>query len=341
MIASDGSGRTDGSGPTDESGPVARPRLTDCSPEQIAELGSTLVVASHHLVGTGLFTDEALARMLDEHPSGHSQVFTMGSDPEQPGDWEPVEHGGLDGAGVLEAVRRGRLWVNVRDLQDHNPEYRELYDRLVAELRAHRPDLVPGPLILMIGSPSALVYYHADAGPNLLCHVRGAKTIWVYPSNDPEFAPREIMEEIYAGIRDEELPYHSSLDTGAHVIEVEPGHLVNWPHNSPHRTRNHGGDIDVSFSLEYWTDASIRRQQVVLGNRLVRRVLHVPCSSWRDTGPVAWLKRNAFRAARKLRPPRPRPGHRYSATFKLDPTAPDGMRRLDEPIPTSFVDSVS
>jgi hypothetical protein len=173
----------------------------------------------------------------------------------------------------------------------------DLYDELRAQLPGFAPHACQG--TLLISSPHALVYYHADAPASVLWHIRGRKRVWVYPALDPRYLRRELLEDIYAGVRHEYLPYESALDVGAAVFDLEPGQWIAWPHNAPHRVSNLDS-VNVSLSTEHFTPASQRRFQVYVANRFLRTRLGWSDPSAREDGAGALAKTVVQRVARKL-----------------------------------------
>src|SRR5262245_31423332 len=231
--------------------------------QQIAGFGKKPLVARHRLHDLDLFSDPKLIEVLQNHPREHLQAFTMGTDASQIHEWQPVDISGVSGADMLSAIARGRLWFHLFRMQDVNPRYSELVDRLFSEMSEWLPRLRPTSrsATLILSSPKALVYYHADPQFNFLWHIRGSKRLWSYPAGDPELIDQEKMEDIFAGYADEELPYKPEFDKKANVFELNPGDVIWWPLNSPHRVTNLEG-INVSLSTVYETYESYRRKLV-------------------------------------------------------------------------------
>jgi Cupin-like domain len=144
---------------------------------------------------------------------------------------------------------------------------------------------------LLVSSPQAIVYYHVDAGPNLLWHIRGRKRLWVYPANNRVFVPRELMEDISASVRTENLPYTPEFDQAALVYDLEPGQVVAWPQNSPHRIQNLD-TVNVSLNTEFATKQTDRRVLVNIANRFFSRRCHLRAESTTETG--AWPRMKCF-----------------------------------------------
>jgi len=127
-------------------------------------------------------------------------------------------------------------------------------------------------------------------------------------------------------VRTKNLPYDPEFDRAALNFDVNPGDLISWPQNAPHRVQNLGG-INVSLSCEFDTKRSRRRHLVYAANR---------CST-RETGSAAAVKRFTYRACRKLGLDRTSPvAHEYVTQLRLDPASPGGVTRLAEPVRTAF-----
>ena len=296
-------------------------------------------VTSHRLLETGMFSDEVLADLIDSYPRDRLQVFTMGTDPLNNTDWGPVDTTGVSGREMLRAAAVGRFWIKLMRL--------DIVDRKMFELMTHAyegiwskfPDVLRGrirPLIL-ISSPGALVYYHADAYPTMLWHVRGNKRVWIYPAGNPKLVAPEVMEQIYAGEIDEEIPYQPEFDQQAHVFDLVPGDLLTWPLNAPHRIVNLDS-VNVSVSVQYGTQRGDRRSVVYNANRYFRRKFSLPMRSTAEDGVAAAIKCGAYRLARKLHIAMSAvPKRCYMARYRVDGSAANGMTLLpDGPVRTPF-----
>jgi hypothetical protein len=315
----------------------SRPPLTNWSPGCAAGLTSSVMQFSHRLADLDLFEDKSLARLLDAHPRQALQAFTMGTDPAVPDEWTPVEVGNASGEDMLAAVARGRLWLNVLNVNRAHRAFAEVQDGLFTGIEALRPDLLRETVrsTLLISSPGAIVYYHADAGPSVLWHVRGTKRMWLYPSQNDYFVDQTILEDIFASVREENLPYRREFDDAAMRIMLSPGDVIAWPQNAPHRIEN-SDLVNVSLTTEFDTVRSRRRTLVYCANRFFSRRLRLPTHSTRETGLASGVKCLAYRVARKARVERTRPSYIYLTRLLLDPAAPEGVRRLDETMRTAF-----
>lgn len=295
---------------------------------QRAAFGLAPVAGRHGLADDALFSDAALVELLDRFPRENLHALSMGADPLRPDENRLALHDGVGGAELLRAVRNGRLWLNVTRVDRADARYRDLIRALYAELSALAPGFVPDSTqgTLLISSPQALVYYHADGPANALWHIRGRKRVWVYPALDGRYVPRELLEDIIAGVRHEYVPYEAAFDAGARVYDLEPGDWLHWPQNAPHRVTNLDG-VNVSLSTEHFTRASRRRARVYRANRFLRTRLGWRDLSAREDGALALAKTVAHRAGRALGLD-PLPPKRHVPTLRIAPDAPGGVMPL-------------
>lgn len=304
-------------------------KLLELPEELRGSLESKVFLAKHRLAEHPLFTDEGILRILESHPRELTNVSAMGLDTNRY-EWGEGDTTGLTPADLLEAVRRGRLWLNVRQVLKHQPELRDIILQLYQDLE----DLSPGFRSfrhsgnLIISSPTAFVYFHLDVPANMLWHIRGRKRVWVYPRDNPQVVDPEIMEQTVAGERIEDLPYTPEIDRFATVYDMGPGDFVSWPQNSPHRVQNLEG-LNVSISTEHYTADALRRVRVMQANRFLRRRFGLRPGSTRTDGLASRLKQTTLLCAKAAGRVigREAPTYDYPMTFKVDLTAPDCIRR--------------
>lgn len=306
--------------------------LAAWSHDEYQALENQVLLAKHRLHECGLFDDENLIRILDRHPEGDLGINTMGERATR-FEWREGRRNGVASDVLLDLVRRGRLWINVRKVLDHHPTIAKavnaIYDEL--ELRSPRFKAEQRSANLLISSPGALVHYHLDVPVNMLWHMRGVKRVWVYPLNE-HFVSQQNIEGICSGEFGEDLPYDAAFDEQAQVFDVEPGQMLTWPQNTPHRVTNLEG-MNVSLSTEHKNPRALRLVNVHLANQYLRRTFGLPCRSMSVDGPVAHAKQTLIRCVRQLekRKGKPKPAlFKFPITFKVDPDAPLGFSPLDE-----------
>lgn len=306
--------------------------LDNWTHEQVMQLNRGNLVAGHRLHELDLFSDAGLIETLASHPPDSLGVNTMGEDPTNREQWREGHAGPHDARTLLEAVKHGRLWLNLRRVMDFHPEYNELVNSIYEELE----DLSPGlrtfnrSANLLISSPTALVYYHMDCPVNMLWHIRGEKRAWVYPLESGVLNDQTI-ESVLSGDKAEEVEYHPDLDYLAEVVELKPGQMVTWPQHTPHRVVNTSG-LNISLSTEHMTRQATRKNNVYLANRHFRHLLGTPFHSTKLTGWRPAIKEAALRVCRRLPglAPEPPQGYEYPVSFEVDPASPSGVRLLDE-----------
>jgi hypothetical protein len=295
------------------------------------------LLGQHQLQDLDLFSDDALVDLLDNFPRNRLQAWTMGTDPLRREDWKPVDTTGLCGKDLLAAVKKGRLWYNILRVDLFDRRYRELVDRLYAQMAEECPSFKPQAAFgtLLLSSPDAMVYYHADGPPTTLFHVRGRKRMWIYPAGDERFVSQYFLEEIYGSAMDEEVPYSPEFDDHAEAFDLEPGAAIWWPHNAPHRIQNFG-TLNVSLSTRYQTEESERRKLVYNANRFLRRKLGLRGLSVKETGPLFSFKCFTYRLCRRAGLDRNPPGYVYQTTLRVDPNAALGIADVSKPTKTAF-----
>ncbi len=302
--------------------------------DDVALFGRAPLKAAHQLHQLPLFDDAALIELLDRMPRQNLFALTMGEDPSRAEERRPASHEGVSGAELLEAVQRGRLWLNVTRVDGYEPAYRALLDQVFAELAAKIPGLrIDGrKATLLISSPGAQVYYHADGAPTVLWHLRGRKRIYLYPADDERFLSRHDLEDIFAGVRTEYVPYRPEFDAHAVVFDLEPGQLAAWPQNAPHRVVN-AGSLNVSLSTEYFTPASRSRARLFNANRFLRKTLRLDgLGAGRflgtDPGALSAAPRIAAHRLGKALRLDERNTRRHVPVVRVDPSAPGGVSAI-------------
>ncbi len=313
--------------------------LIQWTQEEYRQFGKLPQISRHGYDKLALFDTDTLISLLDDYPRKHLQCYTMGTDPACNEDWRQVDIAdNTSGADLWRAVERGRLWLNLVHIEENVREYRALIDAMYAHLGnkcRHLKDPKGTHSALLISSPGAQVYYHLDAEPNMLWHMRGQKDVWLYPAMDPELVPQDYLEDIYAGEIGENLPYRPEFDRRAVYHRLQPGEAASWPHNGPHRIVNL--DMNVSLATSYYTPLVYKRQYVQLANRFILRNLGIKNRSMNETGIVAAGKRMSYRIINKLRPfTRRQRSASYITDLQLDPDLPLGYRKISEPKLASF-----
>jgi len=253
--------------------------------------GKSPVVQRHNLHKSDLFTDEALAELIENYPrEDYSLVVPGRQDQGQHHKWREGDIGEATGAQVLEAIKDGFLWINLRNLPKHSARFKALKDQLFTEMQDNVPglDIKQSEMTLLITSPGAQTYYHCDVPGQSLWHIRGRKKAYIYPATDP-FMPQEVLEQVIMQETEEEIPFKEWFDDHALIVDMEPGMMAHWPQFTPHRVENYD-TLNVSITTEHWTPEIERNYKVRYANSLLRRKVGLTPQSVATSGMAYFCK---------------------------------------------------
>jgi hypothetical protein len=304
---------------------TAMPSMIDFSDRDASKIKDEIVLFNHRLAETGLFTDEALAQLLDEYPRDQVTICTMRENPPPAERWTAGDADGLSGAELVEAARRGRLWISPRTAMTDHPKYRAVFDKVMAEFAKETGvQVLRGSAAILISSARMGVFLHVDAAETMLWHVRGEKTMYVYPPKE-ELISERSLEAILLKETLSDLPYQPWMEDEAIAVALKPGEAVSWPIHSPHRVVN-GDNTNVSVSVEYTTRRSMLKNGVLQLNGRLRRDLGLNPRA--DAvpevlKPAYWLANKAWQ---KLAPPKQNALASHSRQFDVDLSAPNCIR---------------
>lgn len=241
------------------------------SAKQTAEYQDGFVVADHHLSEMSMFSDEALASLIETHPDSLSMVYAMPREVKGEKEFREGDLRGASGQEVLAGIERGQLWVQLLRLDEVNNTYKQLEKQIVHEMERNIPGLkIHGcRLSLLISSPGIHVAYHADIPHNVLWQIRGKKRVYIYPAEAP-FISEQALEGVFLGETQETIPYEHAFDEHAKVIDLAPGQVVTWPVNGPHRIEN-DQMLSVSIAMEFFDYEVLSRYAVYFTNGIFRR----------------------------------------------------------------------
>lgn len=284
-----------------------------------------IVRFNHRLAETGLFADQALARLIDETPRERVTICTMQPNPPADVRWIAGDAHDLDGAALVEAARRGRLWVSPRSAMTKHPTYKKVFDQLMGEFaKATGMRVLTADAAVLISAANMGIFFHVDPAETMLWHIRGTKTILVYPPRE-EIVTEEALEAILLKETLSDLPYHPDMEALAVPVTLKAGEAVSWPIHSPHRVLN-GDDLNVSISIEYTTPRSMLTNGVFYTNGVLRRRAGFKPRS-RGTAealkPAYWA---AAKAIKVLSPPKANVEAAHERQFDVDLSAPHCVR---------------
>jgi len=260
------------------------------------------VSVEHQLHKSPLFSRARLAELVEHYPREHYSIIQMGAQtavadsvPEGPDrgsrQWDEGDIRNLSGEQILQAIEHGRFWLNLRYTNEVDPEFRDLQEQILQELGERLPSsehLSNPTLGVLISSPNAQVYYHCDLPNQSLWQISGSKTVYVYPSAEP-FLSGEDLERIAIYELEVDLAYDPWFDNFAVKFDFQPGQMLHWPLNAPHRIENHDC-MNVSVTTEYWTRQALLNQRLNMANGTLRYRLGMTPKSRSTRGPGFFTK---------------------------------------------------
>lgn len=302
--------------------------ITNWEPRHAALFGQHTLHLQHRANASGLFTDDALARLIERSPRAAYHVNTMDNRAHNPRSRREGEIQGLSGKDALDAVRTGNLWINIQRPGETDPDYQELLDGLYTEFE----DRVPGlktykqKMTILISSPKLTVYYHCDVPGQTLWQVRGEKRVYVYPNTGPFLTQRAMEKIVLNEAHETDMPYEPWFDDYAQAIDLKPGEMLHWPLNCPHRVVN-ADYLNVSFTTEHWTDELRNTYAVNFANGMLRKTLGLKTLSRATSGP-AFLGKLALAGAVKAAGLQTKREMAFKIDFAVDPRVPGGFRDI-------------
>ncbi|SED62798.1 Cupin-like domain-containing protein [Rhizobiales bacterium GAS191] len=305
--------------PTTSLPPEAKPIFTDWTERHAELFGNQPIRLAHELHRSPLFSREELARLIEVYPKQHYSLVHMGAKGERRF-WREGDIQGLSGEEVIAAIEAGRMWLNLRRVKDVDPRYADLVEAIFQEWSQRMPGFSSfnHSAGILISSPKAQVYYHADLPGQALWQIIGSKRVYVYPPTAPFLTPKHLEGIALFGV-EVDMPYEEWYDDHAVVLELEPGQMLHWPLNAPHRVENHDC-LNVSMTLEYWSEDIRRSHIVTMGNAILRNRLGVTPKSRATSGPSFYAKAILQRALRDTSWVKKERSARRPVDFKLDRT---------------------
>jgi hypothetical protein len=294
----------------------------------VGQFGQIPMCIEHALHKHELFSEARLAHLLESAGRGDYYVNTMDLTAHNSASRREGEMTGLTGTQILEAVKNGQIWILLLHPYKSDPAYQALLNDIYAEVASKVPGFHATHLKtnILISSPNIQVYYHCDIPGQSLWQVQGHKRVYVYPNKEP-YLNQPSLEKIAMGEAHEiSLPYDPGFDEHATVYDLQPGQMLHWPLNSPHRIVN-GNCMNVSFTTEHFTPAIRRMFHVNYANGVLRQRLGLTNLEQRITGPVYWGKLGVA-AAYKLTGGQHKHRKTLCVDFAVDPHAPHGVRSI-------------
>jgi hypothetical protein len=297
------------------------PIFTSWMPRHAELWGNAPMRLKHRLHEHELFSNDALASLVESYPREHYNLVQWGEHGAS-GSWREGEITGLSGLEIIDSIAKGRVWINMRNLPVVDPRYGDLMNGIFEELEDYMPEFrtFTRKLGLLISSPLSRTLYHADLPGQSLWQIRGVKRVYIYPNAAPFMTP-ELIERVALSGVEVNMPYEPWYDEHATIVDIEPGDMLHWPLNAPHRVDNLDC-LNVSMTMEYFTEDIRRTHMVTVANGILRSKLGMSPRDRSISGPAFWSKAVLQKALRDTRWVKRQNRARRRPEFRLDPTRP-------------------
>jgi hypothetical protein len=299
-------------------------RIIDAFDDRDRQLwGHQTVKLKHKLSQSPLFAEEGIASLIDSLPPERIAINTMAADGHRLESWSYCDRAGQKGRNILEMVKSGRLWINMTKLQTVDRRFADLLEQIFGELEGYLPEFktFKHSVGLLVSSPRAQVFYHADVPGQALWQLRGRKRIYIYPPDLPFLEPRQI-ENVVRGVTEEEIAYCPWYDDYAVPHDLEAGDMLHWKLNGPHRVINLG-TLNVSLTTEHWTDEIRRSFAMNYGNGVLRQLGYAPKS--RSIDGIGFWAKVGLTAAWRLSGMQKKQSYVRSFKYRIDPSSDGGL----------------
>lgn len=249
---------------------------------------------SHALADHPLFALDALAGLAERLPDDRMEYnrgdLALDQDPGE------TPANGLSARETVRTIETNGSWMVMKNVEA-DPAYAALMADCLACL-APVTDAATGAQhqaegFVFLSSPSSMTPFHMDPEHNVLCQLRGTKTMAVYPRDG--LVAQEVHEAFHLGAH-RNLRHEARFDREAETFDLTPGDALHVPLLAPHWVRN-GDAVSVSFSITWRSEVSVREGDVHRANAGLRARGLSPRP---PGGPWDGAKLAGYRALRKL-----------------------------------------
>ncbi len=309
---------------------VAQPILTNWKDHYKDLFSEHPLHLEHNLHKSDLFSDTALIALLENAPRGNYNVTTMGKGTGKgnPGFKREGDFGDLTGKEILRAVKNGSIWINFQRPGEIDSRYAELLENIYREIETRVPGLktFKRKMTILISSPKLKVKYHFDLPGQSLWQVRGKKRVYLYPPKEPFLGQKWLDGVTINEAHETDLEFQDWFDDHAQIVDLEPGRMMHWPLNCPHRIENHDC-LNVSITTEHWTSELRNIYAVNYGNAILRKY-GIPAKAT-HTGIMNFLPKAAITTVSKLSGLQKRNAKPFMIDFVVDPSQQDCISDIE------------
>lgn len=257
----------------------------------------TTAKIAHGLAGHPLLELDAIAalaqRMRPKDVDYNAALLPIGLPQDQ------LPSNGLSVAETIRSIEENGSWMVLKYVEQ-DPAYRELLETTLAELRLVVGEVTGSMLqlegFIFVSSPDAVTPLHMDPEYNILCQIRGDKTMTVFPTADEEIADAAFFENYHSG-GPRTLHWKEAFAPRGRPVHLAPGDAIYVPPTTPHWVQN-GSGVSISFSVTWRSRWSFHEADAQAFNKRLRRLGLTPRPP-RRFPQSNLLKSVAHRAIRK------------------------------------------
>ena len=301
--------------------------ISDGPTSKTMRFGADLGVYQHTLHQNALFSDAALAQLLDSYPREKLEIFTVGADQKSVDKSRRGSAESLSGAQLLEAVKMGRIWMRLRGANKAAAGYQQIADKMFAELHQmhHGLTTFSHDVGVIISSPGLQEFYEFEMPLTALLQVRGEKTLRVWDAREPYIRDEHLETQALTGLAPA-IEFNPIWNEDAQSVALKPGVMATWAQNSPHRLVN-SDTLNVALYAAFMTPAALLRANVIYGNAVMRRKFGLAQRLAPSASPFNLLKMGLARFAKQSNWYPPSLTTR-AVTFHVEPAAPNAVREI-------------
>jgi len=303
--------------------------ITSGPTSKVMKFGADLGVYQHTLHQNPMFSDSGLVQLLDAYPREKLEIYTMSADHKTVDKSRRGAADNLNGAQLLDAVKKGRIWLELRWANKLLADYQLLADKMFAELHQMHPGLTTfhHDVGIVISSPALQVFYQLDMPMTALFQVRGERMARIWDARAPYIEDEHLERQALSGLP-AQVDYNPIWGEDAQTISLKPGTMATWAQNSPYRLINSDA-LNVALAVQFLTPAALLRANVIYGNAVLRRKFGLAQRLVAGPTPLNLIKLAAARIAKLMNWFPPALKARV-ITFHVEPAAPNAVREIDQ-----------
>jgi hypothetical protein len=283
--------------------PTAAPHIGDTLPlrplsetEFAEKFNSEPFRIAHNLCSHPLFDLRRLVELSQSLPA--SSVEYNSGDLPVTQDPTLTPRTGLSIEETIYRIEDCKSWMVLKNVEQ-DPQYRELLDRCLDQVREVIERIAPGMRqrqgFIFISSAGSVTPFHIDPENNFLLQIRGSKRAQLFDVADRVVISEEQLEQFFTGAH-RNIPYKSEFEPRGTWHDLRPGDGLHFPVAAPHWVQN-GPQTSISFSITFQTDSSQRRQSLHRLNNGLRHWGLRPS----EIGRRPWIDELKFLGVRGIR----------------------------------------